>query len=59
MKSFDSVMGVKQGCSLSPGLFGIYVDDLELDLEHYQDVYDTKLNKLRFMQFVTNGYQWM
>ena len=31
--SFEAVMGVKQGCPLSPTLFGLYLDDLELALE--------------------------
>ena len=31
--SFEAVMGVKQGCPLSPTLFGLYLDDFEQALE--------------------------
>lgn len=31
--TFEAVMGVKQGCPLSPTLFGLYLDDFEQALE--------------------------
>ena len=35
---FASTMGVKQGCPMSPTLFGLYIDQLELHLKaHSQD----------------------
>jgi len=35
---FDSTMGVKQGCPMSPTLFGLYIDQLEVHLQaHAQD----------------------
>ena len=30
---FQSTLGVKQGCPLSPTLFGIYIDDFQAELE--------------------------
>ena len=32
---FDSTMGVKQDCPMSPTLFGLYIDQLETHLQHY------------------------
>ena len=44
---FDSTMGVKQGCPMSPTLFGLYIDQLEHHLQsHDQDapkLLDTKV----------------
>ena len=31
--TFQSTLGVKQGCPLSPTLFGIYIDDFQAELE--------------------------
>ena len=31
--TFDSLLGVKQGCPLSPTLFGIFIDDFQTELE--------------------------
>jgi hypothetical protein len=39
-ETFESVMGVKQGCPLSPTLFGIYVDDFEQELAAHQQGLD-------------------
>ena len=35
---FDSTMGVKQGCAMSPTLFGLCIHQLEHHLQsHYRD----------------------
>ncbi len=39
--SFQSVMGVKQGCPLSPTLFGLYLDDLEDAMRAKQHLLDS------------------
>jgi len=39
--SFQSVMGVKQGCPLSPTLFGLYLDDLEEAMRAKQHLLDS------------------
>ena len=39
-ESFEAVMGVKQGCPLSPTLFGLYLDDFEQALEANHDGLD-------------------
>ena len=31
--TFSSLLGVKQGCPLSPTLFGIFIDDFQCELE--------------------------
>ena len=31
--TFESLLGVKQGCPLSPTLFGIFIDDFQAELE--------------------------
>ncbi len=38
--TFESVMGVKQGCPLSPTLFGLYLDDLEDAMRAKQHLLD-------------------
>ena len=38
--SFQSAMGVKQGCPLSPTLFGLYLDDLEEAMRAKQHLLD-------------------
>jgi hypothetical protein len=38
--TFESVMGVKQGCPLSPTLFGLYIDDFEQVLAAHQLMLD-------------------
>lgn len=48
--TFDSVMGVKQGCPLSPTLFGLYLDDLEDAMRAKQHLLDApSLDGLRLL----------
>ncbi len=48
--TFESVMGVKQGCPLSPTLFGLYLDDLEDAMRAKQHLLDApSLDGLRLL----------
>jgi hypothetical protein len=39
-ETFQSTLGVKQGCPLSPTLFGIYIDDFQAELEAHASSLD-------------------
>ena len=39
-ETFQSTLGVKQGCPLSPTLFGIYIDDFQAELEAHASSFD-------------------
>ena len=49
---FDSTMGVKQGCPMSPTLFGLYIDQLEHHLQSHDhdapQLLDTKVSILLY-----------
>ncbi len=49
---FDSTMGVKQGCPMSPTLFGLYIDQLEHHLQSHgqgaPQLLDTKVSILLY-----------
>jgi len=46
---FDSTMGVKQGCPMSPTLFGLYIDQLETHLQyHAQELQGQKVSILLY-----------
>ncbi len=38
--TFNSLLGVKQGCPLSPTLFGIFIDDFQAELEAGASAFD-------------------
>lgn len=38
--TFGSLLGVKQGCPLSPTLFGIFIDDFQVELERGAAAFD-------------------
>ena len=49
--TFNSNIGVKQGCVLSPTLFNVYVSnlpDIFDESRDHVDLYDTKLNCLMY-----------
>lgn len=49
---FSSTMGVKQGCPMSPTLFGLYIDQLELHLKaHSQDAPDLHGQKVPILLY--------
>ncbi len=49
---FDTTMGVKQGCSMSPTLFGLYIDQLEVHLQdHAQDDFELQGQKVSILLY--------
>ena len=44
---FQSTIGLKQGCSLSPTLFGMYIDDFEKSLQTHRRFTDFEWPSIR------------
>ena len=53
---FDSTMGVKQGCPMSPTLLGLYVNQLETYLQHHvQDAPELQGHKVSMLLYADDN----